>query len=117
MRFLLDENLPKSLVGELRTLGHDVVWVKDAMGGEGDDALLAVAQADARVLITLDKDFGDLTFRDRLPALGGILLFRINVTSPDATIALMLRVILSRDDWPGHFSVATEDRVRMRPLR
>ena len=75
MRILADENFPGLSVQELRRLGHDVLWVRTAMPGARDDAILACAQTEERLLVTLDKDFGELAFGMRLPASCGVALF------------------------------------------
>lgn len=62
MRFLADENIPGPVAQRLRELGHDVLWAKEDHGGEQDDRLLALAQADRRVIVTCDTDFGELAF-------------------------------------------------------
>lgn len=57
MRILADENFPGVAVEELRRNGHDVIWVRTANPGLGDRAILAWAQDEQRLLVTLDKDF------------------------------------------------------------
>jgi predicted nuclease of predicted toxin-antitoxin system len=70
-----------------------------------------------RVLITFDKDFGELAFKQGIPASCGIILFRIPLLSPEYAVEFIARVIKSRDDWRGHFSVVETNRIRMRPIR
>jgi uncharacterized protein DUF5615 len=66
MRFLADENLPRVLVSALSAAGHDVEWVKTAGPGTGDAEVLAWAVRDRRILVTFDKDFGELIARSPL---------------------------------------------------
>lgn len=54
MRFLIDEDVPLGLLKMLRTSGHDVVRVKS---GSSDADVARCANTEARILITLDKDF------------------------------------------------------------
>jgi len=116
MRILADENFPGISVQELRRHGHDVLWVRTAMPGMTDPDILARAQDEQRLLVTLDKDFGELAFGARLPALCGVVLFRMKM--PNARIAAMkiVKILESRSDWNGHFAVVEDDRIRMRPL-
>ena len=116
MRILADENFPALSVQELEKLGHDVLWVRTVMPGAGDDAILARAQTEERLLVTLDKDFGELAFGRQLPADCGVVLFRIKMTDAKAAAAKMARVLNSRSDWIGNFAVVEDDRIRMRPL-
>ena len=60
MRLCANENVPGDCVAALRQRGHDVRWIREVAGGSGDDAVLVRAQAESRVLITFDKDFGEL---------------------------------------------------------
>ena len=116
MRILADENFPGDAVAILRRLGHDVLWVRTEAPGISDREVLARAQAEDRVVITFDKDFGELAFLFGLPATSGIILFRLRAKSP-ASVALQAAIALdSRTDWAGHFSVIEEDRIRMTPL-
>lgn len=116
MRILANENFPGISVEELRRRGHDVLWARTAMPGVADTGILARAQSEQRLLVTLDKDFGELAFGVRLPALSGVVLFRMKM--PDAKIAAMkmVKILESRSDWNEHFSVVEDDRIRMRPL-
>jgi predicted nuclease of predicted toxin-antitoxin system len=116
MRLILNENISGSVVQALRDRGHDVLAVKESMRGGGDADILARAQADARLVITQDKDFGELAFRCGLPAQCGVLLFRLSGSNPNADTRRMLDVIESRADWAGQFAIVTDDRLRMRPL-
>jgi predicted nuclease of predicted toxin-antitoxin system len=116
VKLLANENIPGSVVEGLRDRGHDVLAVKEAMRGEIDAAILARAQRESRLVITQDKDFGELAFRFQLPAQCGVILFRLAGSDPDADAVRMLEVIESRSDWAGQFAVASEDRIRIRPL-
>ncbi len=116
MRILADENFPGEAIMALRQHGHDVVWIRTEAPGSSDPQVLARAQAQDRVLITFDKDFGELAFRARLPALSGIILFRISAPSPDYVARLAVAVLGSRTDWAGHLSVIQDTRIRMTPL-
>ncbi|MEQ8765064.1 MAG: DUF5615 family PIN-like protein [Planctomycetota bacterium] len=116
MHFALNENMPGTVVRSLREAGHDVLSVKEAMRGADDSTVLAQAQAETRIVVTQDKDFGELAFRHGLPAASEIVLFRLSGCDPDADARRMLDVLTSRDDWAGHFAVASDDRVRIRPL-
>ena len=116
MRIIANENVMAAVIRELRTRGHDVLWVKESMPKATDDAILAHAQVENRLVLTHDKDFGELAFRCGLPATCGVLLIRLSGTGPQADIDHVLSIIESRDDWAGHFSVVYRGRLRMRPL-
>ena len=84
MRFLADENLPGPVVRALRDLGHDVSWAREDAVGAADWLLLARAQAEQRIIVTCDTDFGELAFHSGFPAASGVILLRITWTGLEA---------------------------------
>jgi len=116
MHILADENFPGDAVTALRARGHDIVWVRSDAPGSSDPQVLAHAQAEDRILVTFDKDFGELAFRSGLPASSGIVLFRISVPSSSYVAQGAVAALESRTDWAGHFAVIEDDRIRMIPL-
>jgi predicted nuclease of predicted toxin-antitoxin system len=114
-RFLADENVPADAVDGLRAAGHDILWVATAFAGLSDNAVLTKAAEDERVLLTFDKDFGELVFRGRRPACG-IVLFRTGPAAVGALVTLVLTVIASDASWAGYFSVVKGGRLRRIPL-
>jgi len=116
MRWLCNENIPRSLVEELRRRGHDVVWIRETSPGIADAEVLALAVRERRVCLTFDKDFGELAAATVLPADCGVLLLRIQPRPSLDSSAEIAAAIDARADWAGHFSVLEPGRVRMRPL-
>lgn len=116
MRLLLNENLPLSVVESLTRLGHDVLWARKAMPGAADVDVIEKAMNERRLLITFDKDFGELVYKQGKKASVGIVLFRIPQTSAATVAAQVTQAIQSRDDWQGCFSVVEIRRIRMTPL-
>jgi len=117
MRFLANENIPYEAILTLRDKGHDVLWIRVEAPGSSDADVLKRAIVEERILVTFDKDFGELAFRSRLPAQCGIILLRIPERSPAYIAKIIAAAIESRTDWEGHFSVIEEQRIRMKKLR
>ena len=69
-----------------------------------------------RILLTFDKDFGELAWREGLPVTCGVILFRLPMPPPAAAGRTIAEIVSGRDDWPGHFAVIEPGRIRMRPL-
>ncbi len=116
MKFLADESFPGDAVRALRNAGHDVAWVASDAPSSSDRIVLAMASWEGRVLLTFDKDFGELAWKERLPANCGAILFRCGMPRPELVGWTLAGVIDQRNDWPGHFSVAENGRVRMRSI-
>ena len=116
MRFLANENVPGSAIAALQAAGNDVVWIRIAAPGSSDPEVLARAAREGRILLTFDKDFGELAKASALPAACGVILVRIPMPRPDAVGQRLADLIMARVDWAGHFSVIEPGRVRMRLL-
>jgi predicted nuclease of predicted toxin-antitoxin system len=116
MRFLANENFPGAAVAALAALGHDVVWVRIVAPGTLDRDVLAWAAREERILLTFDKDFGELARGSTLPSTCGIVLLRTPMPRPGEVGQELADIITSRDDWAGCFSVVEPGRIRMRPF-
>lgn len=116
MRFLADENIPAAAVAALKAAGNDVAWVRSESPGVADRDVLAWAVREGRVLLAFDKDFGELARAWTPPGAGGVVLFRLPMPKGEGAGRLISKLIASRDDWGGHFSVIEPGRVRMRTL-
>ena len=116
MRFIADENFPGAAVSDLRTAGHDVTWIRTAAPGMTDPEILALAMRELRIVLTFDKDFGELAFKAGLPAGCGIVLFRLPMSSSSSIGRRLADRLAERSDWVGHFSVIEAGRTRMREL-
>lgn len=116
LRLLANENFPGPLIRELRRRGHDVASVKEAMRGATDREVLEQAREDNRLVVTFDKDFGELAYRARLPVGSGVILFRLSGADPATDNARVLAAFESGIDWSGSFAVVTDERIRVRPL-
>ena len=81
-----------------------------------DLAILAEAQRDARILLTNDKDFGELAVHSSLPANCGVILLRLKGLTLEEVVARSTEAVSNRTDWAGHFAVVEPQRIRMRPL-
>lgn len=116
MRFLADENFPRSSVVRLRDAGHDVAFVAEDSPSMGDPDVLDRAIREGRILLTLDRDYGELVYRRGLSAPPGVLYFRF--TEAEQTYAERLLQMLSAGDVPiiGHFTVLTRTAYRQRLL-
>jgi predicted nuclease of predicted toxin-antitoxin system len=114
MRFAIDACVPEQLADALRSAGADVVSAagRPAMP---DNEVLGGAVARDRVLITSDKDFGDLVFRDGEAAIG-IVLIRFDPTSHAAVSDTAQRIVALPNAGRGAFTVLERNAERSRPM-
>jgi predicted nuclease of predicted toxin-antitoxin system len=116
MRFLVDESTGVAVVKHLRAAGHDVISVAEEMFQAEDAEVLARAVAEDCILISNDKDFGDLVFRG-LQGHKGVILLRLKEDSTPNRIRVLEHLLDHHADrLEGSFTVATEDTVRIRPI-
>jgi predicted nuclease of predicted toxin-antitoxin system len=72
--FLANENVPGEVVQAARQAGHDLAWITELSAGADDETVLASALAEGRVLLTFDKDFGEMAFQQGKDASCGVIL-------------------------------------------
>jgi predicted nuclease of predicted toxin-antitoxin system len=114
MRFPLDESADARLAAHLVREGHDVtVIARDYPNALDDEVVLAIAYDEGRILITNDRDFGDLVFRQQRPH-AGVILFRLTTTDLPSKIARLAEVLADYRDRLDHFLVVTDQRIRVR---
>ena len=113
MRFLVDECAGPSLARWLREQGHDVFSVFDQARGINDDEVLQMSFENERILITVDKDFGEKIFREK-HSHHGIILLRLNDQRSKSKIAAIERLLTSfATRLSDQFIVVTDTRVRL----
>jgi len=115
VRFLVDENLPVSLVKFLRSMGFEAHRVSDVgLRGARDEEIANFAFRNGYVVMTLDKDFGYIyhrLYRGRLT----VVLLRPRLPTPQKIVALV-KAMLERVDianYTGRLIVVGEKRVRV----
>lgn len=114
MKLLLDTCVWGRAKAELQTAGHDALWTGDLPQDPGDVDILAQAHQEQRVLITLDKDFGELAIRRSLPHCGIMRLVNISARQQGA---VFLQVLATYGDELMQGAIVTVEagRVRIRP--
>jgi predicted nuclease of predicted toxin-antitoxin system len=113
--FIVDESSGTAVVAYLRSLGHNVLAVAETMPQANDSDILVRAVSEGRILVTNDKDFGDLVFRSG-QAHQGVVLLRLHDESPAHRVRVVKSLLEQHGHrLAGHFSVATEAGVRIRP--
>ncbi len=112
MRFLVDECTGPAVARWLRQWRHDVFSVYEQSRGADDDSILQRAYAENRILITNDKDFGELIYRGK-KLHRGVILLRLEDERADNKIAVLQRLFgLYADRLTDNFVVVTESTVR-----
>jgi predicted nuclease of predicted toxin-antitoxin system len=115
MRFIVDESTGYGVARYLQAQGHDVLIVAETMPEADDSAILQRAFAEERIVVTNDKDFGELIFRRREPH-HGVVLLRLQDESGKNRLQVINTLMKQHSEkLPGRFAVVTEKNVRFRP--
>lgn len=115
MNFVADESVDRQIVEQLREDGHPVMYVAEMDPGIPDEDVLRLANHQSAILITADKDFGELVFRQAL-ATHGVLLIRLAGLSQSRKAEMLSSAIKERaSEIPNAFSVVMPGTIRIRP--
>ena len=114
MNLLADESVNRQTVERLRQEGHDVLYIAELEPGIPDHVVLARANERNALLLTADKDFGELVFRQKLVN-SGVVLLRLAGLSPETKAGITADVLRDREaELRQAFSVISPGMVRIR---
>lgn len=114
MNFLADEGIDKQIVDRLRQDGHMIVYIAEESPGIPDDVILEMANQQDAILVTRDKDFGELVYRmNRITQ--GVFLVRLDGLHPDTKANIVSAAITSHGaEMISAFTVISPDNIRIR---
>ncbi len=116
MRFLADESCDALIVRTLRGLGYDVTYIAEFAPSIADNLILERGKNEQRIIITQDRDFCELVFRDQKPTYG-IVLVRIpaphRLKKADQFTKLVNEYL---DQLPGAMTTVKINTIKIRPL-
>lgn len=116
MKIFANENLFEPIIDYLRSLGNDVLSIRDCgLSGISDDEVYEMACKENRVIITMDKDFTRI-FRFPPQRCGGIVVAKIYKRPVDETLTIFRKYYQSikAEDVKGNLVIITPEGVRIR---
>ncbi|MBA2692238.1 MAG: DUF5615 family PIN-like protein [Rubrobacter sp.] len=117
MDFLADENFPAPSVHRLREAGHVVSAIASEEPGISDERVLDRAVVESRVILTFDRDYGQLIFDAGLPPPPGVVYFRFVPAFLEEPAERLLDILEKTTlSILGNFTVVERDRLRKRTL-
>ncbi|NPV09106.1 MAG: DUF5615 family PIN-like protein [Anaerolineae bacterium] len=116
MKFIADENVDRPIVDRLLSDGHDVAYVADIARGASDDTVLNLADRMDAILITGDKDFGEMMVRQEKAAKGTILLRLAGLPNDRKADLVASAVSQHSHQLVGSFVVISPAAIRIRRL-
>lgn len=114
MKWVVDENVDRQVVEHLRALGHEVKYIAEVDPASEDTDILDAAWRADSILVTGDKDFGELVYRQKKVS-AGIVLLRLHGMVPDDKARLVVDVVKNHaTELQYAFTVVTKDSIRIR---
>jgi len=111
MNFLADENFPVPSVALLRNYGHNVASIREDNRGASDDTVLQRAVIEERILLTLDRDYGELIFSEGHRAPPAVVYFRSFPSAPDRVALDLLDLIADGTVLIGMFTTISSGAI------
>ena len=115
-KLLADENVPIEAVKALKRKGIDIVSVIEFSPGLSDREVLDLANREDRILVTFDKDFGELVVREKM-RVKGLILLRFTPKSPQQIARRIWQVLTSQIPVENSLLVVKERTVRLLRLK
>lgn len=117
MNFLANENFPLNSIKLLKNAGYNVASVIEDTPGAKDHDVLERAHAEKRIVMTFDRDYGELIYKHKLLAPDGVVYFRFDPSTPEEPAKILLDIIeRGKTSLSGKFTVVERGRIRQRPI-
>ena len=114
MKIVADENVDRLAIERLRADGHDVISILRQFPSSPDIDVLSISNSERALLITEDKDFGELVFHKKRSHFG-VLLVRLEGISRPERVRMVCDIVLNRGkELANSFSVLTPGSLRTR---
>ena len=115
--FLADEHFPTSSTYLLRNAGYEVTAIVEDSVGVADTEVMARAVLENRIILTFDRDYGELIYRRGLPAPAGVVHFRFLPLSPEEAGHRILALFgTATVPLAGYYTVIDQNQIRQRRL-
>lgn len=117
MDFLANENFPLLSIRVLRNAGHNVAGVIEETRGAKDLDILKRAHGEKRIVLTFDRDYGELIFQHRSFIPLGVVYFRFDPSTPEEPAKILLKILEEgKVSVLGKFTVVERGGIRQRTL-
>lgn len=115
MKLLANENFPKAGVMLLRRLGYDILYIAETNFGIRDELVLKIAADENRLIVTFDRDYGELIFKHNHKPTGGVLYLRLQEFKPEEPAVIVHRLLSTEGfETQRRLTVFDGERIRQR---
>ena len=116
-RLLTDKNVPQASADWLLRAGVDVKSIAEVNAGAADTVVLDLARSEERILVTFDRDFGELIYHDGEAPPLGVVYLRFTPAEPNEPARVLQDLFAHTEiELEGRLTVVSRDQVRPRPL-
>jgi len=113
-RLLADENIPARAIDALRDAGCDVLSIREHAPESADDEVLRIAVAQGRILLTFDRDYGELIFGQRHAAPPSVFYFRTFPVGPREVSDAVLSLLADAESIDDSMVIVSRSGIRRR---
>lgn len=114
MKVVLDESVERQVAVALTQAGHEIWYIADLQPGITDERVLDIANANNALLVTSDKDFGEIVYRKKMISVGVVLLRLFGIPNSDKADIAVRMLHEHGEEFIDSFSVITPESVRIR---
>lgn len=115
MDFLANENFPLVSIRLLRNAGHNVGSVLEETSGARDSAVLQRGHEESRIILTFDRDYGELIYRHESKVPAGLVFFRFDPATPEEPAEILMEILeKGKINLVGKFTVVERGKMRQR---
>lgn len=116
MKFIANENIPFEVVQKLKNEGYEVLRVDEIKKGMRDDEIIQLSIKEEGILMTFDKDFGELVFKKKKQVYG-IILLKFTPQNVDYIFGIIKKFLDQKIKIKGHFIVIEKEKVRIKKIK
>jgi predicted nuclease of predicted toxin-antitoxin system len=113
-KLLADENIPAKAIEALRDAGCDLLSIRETAAGVSDEEVLRIAVAQGRILVTFDRDYGELIFREGREPPPSIIYFRVFPAGPGDVSDAVLSLLADSNTIDGAMVIVSSQGIRRR---
>lgn len=114
MTFLANENFPFPSIKILRNKGYNVSSVAEEIPGSSDEQIIKIAQQNKTIILTFDRDYGEIIVRHTIKNPPAVVYFRLKGNSPESAANLLLDILSKNISLENHFTVVEQTNIRQR---
>jgi predicted nuclease of predicted toxin-antitoxin system len=115
MEFLANENFPAPSIGLIRDAGYQVYSISESSPGESDEQVISKAKKEGLIILTFDKDYGEILMRTQMPDPPSVVFFRYKGQNPTFAGNILIELLTEPSiELVRKFTVIDKGEVRQR---